>query len=469
MKNIYLCLFLSTIFISCNQDNSIDGEKNVNNKKVYLTLSEYKSIAYDTPKELSENDILKAAKTFSMSEKEKGETKGTTIKNITITKKEYISENSHSPKSKSSIDSVHIPMYTVEIESENSSTKDIAIISGDERTSRLLAYYSVSDSAYINTNICDVVECTNMLVDMAKYAAFDELKVIRQLQDSLRNQTINKISTELNISENQILFEDIKDQIAIIDNNTKATIIRDEDANSLIVSSRYGPWCDVRWDNGMPYNRLMPQSCPNNWLWDNRYPISSIVVAVAQSFCFFKPNLTIGSTNINWNYLKEKPEIYETTDYFGQYVADPLEKRNMVATLMKYIGEQCSVTYYCDGSSVNVTNVINFLSRMGIAIDGQQSLNITNLKNSILNLKPVIMYGQTNTGGGHHWIADGLISVISYEPSGIVTTQYLHANMGYGKSYTGYFLLPSNNTMSFNTGFAHFEKNIVMYPNMRRK
>lgn len=33
------------------------------------------------------------------------------------------------------------------------------------------------------------------------------------------------------------------------------------------VIGRFGPWCEVKWDVGMPYNRTMPQECPNNWLW----------------------------------------------------------------------------------------------------------------------------------------------------------------------------------------------------------
>lgn len=161
--------------------------------------------------------------------------------------------------------------------------------------------------------------------------------------------------------------------------------------------------------------------------------------------------------------MKENEEIHEDSDYFGQYVQDPIRRRNMVANLMKYIGEQCGVIYNCNGASVNFSNVINFLSNYGISIDGKQNFDVSKMTKYIEDLNPIIMYGQTSTNGGHWWLIDGMIAVMSDNQ---VINKYVHANMGMGKSYTGFYYVSSG--MTFDASFAHFTKNICMYPNIRR-
>ena len=81
--------------------------------------------------------------------------------------------------------------------------------------------------------------------------------------------------------------------------NTRANMIIDSSTIPGTVIGRFGPWCEVKWDVGMPYNRTMPQECPNNWLWDNRYAISSVVVAVAQAMAYFQPNMSVYNENID--------------------------------------------------------------------------------------------------------------------------------------------------------------------------
>ena len=118
----------------------------------------------------------------------------------------------------------------------------------------------------------------------------------------------------------------------------------------------------------------MEQNCSDNWLWDYRYPISSVVIATAEIMSFYKPIVYIDGTRIDWDYLCEKEEIHDTSDYFGSYTKDPDDKCLMIAKLMKFIGEQCGVKYQCNSSSVNFSNIIKFLKKIW-DIRGQHAEN----------------------------------------------------------------------------------------------
>lgn len=468
-------LFIS-LFTSCEDSvNQPTNEKTKFNKVVELNIDEYISIAYDTPKELTESNIVEIVNTF-ISSKAKMRSLNSTKSNtavIDIESKTYVS-NGGTTKSESENGTIFsIPLYTVKI--NNNGSNDIALVAGDERIPYVLAYYGAKEE---NEAILDENNISNeILIEYSKHLLFQELEYIEKLKDSLRTSTISKIATELNLSPEQVNFDDIKGQIVIENQQTttKSNMITDPSSINGRVVGFAGPWCDVKWDVGMPYNRTMPQSCPNNWLWDNRYAISSVVVATAQILAYFEPNMYVYGQLIDWEYLKENEEIFERSDYLGSYVADPLKKRNMVANLMKYIGEQCDVDYYCSGATVNFKNVQNFLKRYGITIDGKQDLCVTKMIESIDNIAPIMMYGQTSTGGGHWWLIDGMLvtqeRIKTRRGTTITqTSHYAHANMGMGKAYCGYYYVRPGRIVyrpTFNPSFAHFEKNIVMYPNIR--
>lgn len=445
MKYLFLLIFLTTT--SCS--NVVDVQKN-EKESIELTYDEFLSVANESHRELTEKEVIDVVENFI---KSSDRLKTRTISNPKISvKKKIYSEYSKNRN-------LQIPLYNVVV--DNTSFQDIALVSGDSRIPFILAYYSVDKNKdELNMRQFD----TDIMLNISKEMLFYELNRIVKISDSLCDKTKSKISEILNIKKNDIRLADVSSHILIKDRkNTRASMIINPSTIPGTIIGRFGPWCEVKWDVGMPYNRTMPQVCSDNWLWDNRYAISSVVVAVAQAMAYFQPDISVYNENIDWGYLKENEEIHENSDYFGQYVQDPIRRRNMVANLMKYIGEQCGVIYNCNGASVNFSNVINFLKRYGISIDGKQNFDVTKMTQYIENLNPIIMYGQTNTGGGHWWLIDGMIAVMSDNQ---VINKYVHANMGMGKSYTGFYYVSSG--MTFDASFANFTKNISMYPNMRR-
>lgn len=443
MKNLFLLVLL--IITSC--DNVVDIPKNKENS-IELTYDEFLSIANESHRELTEKEVIDIVENFMKSSNEFKSRTALNL-NMSVEKKSYI-EYSKNKK-------LQLPLYNIVVNSTN--FQDIAIVSGDSRMPFILAYYSIDKKK------SDIDQPDNdMMLNISKEMLLNDLNSIVRICDSLCDKTKSKISEKLNIEKNKIRLADISSRILIKDTkNTRANMIIDSSTIPGTVIGRFGPWCEVKWDVGMPYNRTMPQECPNNWLWDNRYAISSVVVAVAQAMAYFQPNMSVYNENIDWSYLKENEEIHEDSDYFGQYVQDPIRRRNMVANLMKYIGEQCGVIYNCNGASVNFSNVINFLSNYGISIDGKQNFDVSKMTKYIEDLNPIIMYGQTSTNGGHWWLIDGMIAVMSDNQ---VINKYVHANMGMGKSYAGFYYVSSG--MTFDASFAHFTKNICMYPNIRR-
>lgn len=333
-----------------------------------------------------------------------------------------------------------------------------AIVSGDKRFPYVLASFKSN-----TTKDDDNVDIPPILY--AKNLLSNNVRKIKQIKDSLYNSTIDKINRTLGKNFDDLTEEDKRSLISIKEGSmSRATIITNP-PNDAIAGN--GPFITVCWNQGMPYNQLMPQTCPDNWLWDYRYPISSSVVAVSQILSYIRPTIIINGTTINWKYLCEKEEIHDTSDYFGTYVKDPEEKCSMIAQLMKYVGDQCNVSYSCNSSSVYPQKIIDFFNRYKIHIDNGQNLDVTKLKSSIDELRPVLMYGQDSNGGGHWWVVDGYRTQVAtrgtFFPGYNV---YMHANMGKGKSYNGYYLVDSNGSLTFDTQFAHFNKNLKMYGNI---
>ena len=437
----FFTVIIVFIILSCscqNFNDAIDYESDTNGD-IELSIEEIASISFTDTTKLNETEIKEILNTH--------------IKNL------YTSYSTEVPiikkMSKAYIDNRISLIYEVEFEF-NGYNK--ALVSGDRRFPYVLASFKLDvHNSEENIDIAPILYAKGLLSN--------NIHQIEQIKDSLYQKTKLKLEKIFGKDFNSLNDRDLSSLISFNrDSKSRATIITNPPSDAIAGN---GPLISVSWNQGMPYNKLMPQSCPENWLWDNRYPISSVVVATAQIFSFFKPSMNVYGNKIDWNYLCEKEEIHDTYDYFGSYTKDPDDKCLMIAQLMKYIGEQCGVSYSCNSSTVYPQKVIDFFKNYNINIDNGQNLDVSKLKASIDELRPVLMYGQDTNGGGHWWVVDGYRT----QPATRGTffpgyNVYMHANMGKGKSYTGYYLVGSDGTLTFDTTFAHFNKNLKMYGNI---
>lgn len=448
---IMSCLvFISIVFFSC-QENSNTEDENYNDT-IELSQEELLSILFNDSSELTENEVVNILNIYLNNEIQTRQTQ----ENFKI---EKIKKSNANLYSQSRASKMNTSLYEIDI--KNNLGDYTAIVSGDKRFPFVLAYFIKGNQKHEDA-FSEILP-----LDYSKDILSNHIRYIELLKDSLGSSTLEKIAKATGIASKDIDLERIKDNITLkSEMNTRATIITNPPSDAIAGN---GPFVKVSWDCGMPYNQLMAQNCSDNWLWDYRYPISSVVVATAEIMSFFKPSMNASGTNIDWEYLCQKEEIHDTSDYFGSYTKDQDDKCMMIAKLMKYIGEECGVTYQCSSSSVNFNNVISFLNRYGIYVNGGgQNMNVTTLKASIDELRPVFIYGQTSSGSGHWWIVDGYRTQVttrgSFFPGFNV---YIHANMGMGKSYTGYYLVDSNGSLTFDASFAHFNTHLKMYPDVR--
>ena len=441
---ILLALCYAICILAACQDadyNTMSNSEKQQSKSILLSQDEYKSIANDNPAELTSNEINHLINDFAFS---KSKSRNTSHVDFKIISKYYISDSSKS-RSINPIRKDSIPIIKI-----STNNNDIFYLSIDTRCPKVIAYLPNSkDSTFQNT-----------VLVMSENMVYSQISQIEYLRDSLRAPTIQKVQANLGVTEQEYDFNNIKKYLSVKEASSSRANVTDYPSGQII--QMYGPFLDTKWDSGAPYSNMMPAvDCSDLW-WTEQYPVGVIAVAAAQILAYYEPALSIGKYTMNWSYLKEKPEIVEP-NYFVS--GDPLDKREMIASFMKYCSDQCGISYNCTTSSYYMSTVRSFLSRFGINMDNSTEFNISSIKNSIAQVRMVLCQGVATTGGGHSWILDGYTLVKSgslyYE-----TDSYLHANMCMGSSGTGYYLVNSDNSISFNTGFAEFASNISMYANI---
>lgn len=255
MKKYILTLLASVMMMSCEQQN--DYIVNNESPKLELTKDEFTSIAFDNLQELTDYQVVGVVEKF-LSHNLNKQARTSSIKDIKVDKKYYVSNKDDiSPTPKKHL--YNIPVYSVTVENDN--CRDVALVSGDERVPFVIAHYTIDKNReeYFKQNDLN----NDLMLDLSKNQIFQELEYIENLQDSLRYNTLKKISESLNIEVENVKFGDIKNKLVIKEEkvSTRADMIVDPNNIFGTVIGRFGPWCHVKWDVGMPYNRTMPQEC----------------------------------------------------------------------------------------------------------------------------------------------------------------------------------------------------------------
>jgi len=451
-KSLILISVLTAGLYACNKQDA--AENVAPGDKITLTEPEYNSLYNDSLKEISEGQMVSMLTDFMNNAAKKPSTKSA------VSIKHYaIAPFKITTKSATGAD---IPLYNLTSVSNTGDTAT-AVVSAYARCPQIVAFVNGSK----NLNDPKTPESVKMLLNSSLLAYEDFYEQANKATDSLKASAIDKIATSLAISKSDVSPAAVKGRIAVKKAPvTKYAMEKDPLStrpNHQLISNTF-PMMLTSWNQGMPYNRLMPQSCPDNWLWDYRYAISSAAIAIAQILAFYEAPITMNGTTMDWYYLTENKEIWEETDYFGNYVQDPIERRNMVAELMRGVTQQAGITYTCTGSSTNINTVRNYLNTKSITLGTETSYNYTSIRNSVADLKLVLMYGQTAQSQGHWWLIDGAMTT---RIAGTLAPDFnfIHTNMGLGETYNGYYLMGDNR---FETGFATFTQGFKLYPNIVR-
>lgn len=500
MKKIVLSqlILIASALISCTDKLENTEVNNSQTSQLVLTSDEYASIAYDNPKELPENEIIniiydfkrinsKFKKQFIATKEEKP--------NISIYNKYYLTIGVNHSRS---IDSLQInaPIFEVEL-TNNDGTKDLTVVCGDERAPKVLLYaenYKYSDPM----NNIDI----KYLVEIAKLSILSDIEYIENVKSEKRTSTLNKISKELNIANEQITEDIIKREITIADsNNTREyNPINGIDINKIPsrIVSMVPPMSDIVWKQSAPYNYQMPIGP----IWDGgagvyegNYLVGCGNIAIATLFSILRPSM-VGETStgrqilIDWDYITSQKTITDES---------PTRMIEMIGSLLRIIYNKTkSYPDFIDVKTYDEDN--NQIIKKGIASTSTPSDGMLNYlqtmtsysgaigfdpnlaKQSLLNYNPILLFGSGhfvddnhkpmtgddyNYSPGHGWIIDGYCTT---KKAGLPTNDlYWSVNMGWGNGSSNVYFKSSNNALDCDVIFRFNNEACIVYNTQEQK
>ena len=474
MKKVILSqlILITSILISCTDKLENTEVNNNPTNQVVLTSNEYASIAYDNPKELSEDEITNVIYDFKRINSEFKKQFITTKEDkpkISIINKYYLTNSRNHSRSADSIQ-INVPIFEVEL-TNNSGTKEMTIVCGDERAPKVLLFtenYQFSQPMNIDMRY---------LVEIAKLNILSDIKYIEKLKSEKRSSTLDKISQSLNISKEQITEDIIKRNITIIDNSNSREYnpINGIDISKIPsrIVSMVPPISDIVWHQEAPYNDQMPIG--NIWdghmgTYQGHYLVGCGNIAVATLFSILKP-VMVGETAagrqilIDWDYLTAQ----KTITYYSS--PDLIE---MTASLLRAIYNKTrSFPNYVDFNTYDEDN--NPIIKRGIAststptegmleylqtmttYSGSTGFNPELAKQSLQNYNPILLYGNGHyvdnnrlpitkdpykDKPGHGWIIDGYCT--TKKSSSPNSDLYWSVNMGWGKGSSAVYFKANN-------------------------
>lgn len=465
--------------------------------KIVLTPEEFVSIAYDNPKELTEEEISNVISNFRNNIKVGKElnTRNSEISKISVKKKYYITENNNIVETVTTTRSttpkeLTVPIFEVELSNDDGG-KSLAVICGDERVPEVLFY---SENYYSDTNINNEIR---YLLELSKKNILSDIQQVEHIKSTKRDSTLYKIAQQLNISEGEISYPIIKDQIVTTDeistrNNNPGNQIGGQSRPTSDVVGFVNSMSKVSWAQGNPYNYDMPVMMVfDNHAGEHEANISvgCANVAIGILLSIIKPAMSLNNgQRINWDYVTSVesimyiPELPEygspkdlvdmITGLLAQIAAATesypfYEEKELidVDTERKYIK---SVITQTNTPTINIVNYLrsmaNFSGNEGYRFNGNQA------KQSLFEKKPVLLCGSgqivddngniLRQAGGHAWLIDGV--VITKKPRQSEVDHYWSVNLGWGDWSRSYFRT-SNNLQNCDVVFSSTDGNIAYY------
>lgn len=464
MKKL-LPLLLISILAACSQSLENEGFDTSSEKLLNLTQEEYLSIAYNDPSELDSIEVKTLASDFltSIEEKEKENNASTRSVNadfsLNVRSKSYFTENNTSSTRASFVgEDIELPIYEINV----SSNKGVGVVyvSADKRNAEVITYIpnpAKDEELFVKSG-------SAFLVKWAKESSYERLIEVEKIRKELHNATVTKISKELGIDESQVTIDNIIDKISVA--GTRATPVN---GPSTSVVSMVLPLVKTEWSQDGPYNLALPK--PNAPSTQAHVYTGCAVTAACQLMTTIQPNLTLGGTTIDWNYLTETPTINSNA---------PQRKLDMLGKLHTWVFNQLDAQPqydywgYHNGTGVSALSQVefygNYFNHSGeySAYDPDALLRSFNLQH------PSLIRGQ-----GHAWIVDGYIIANKAETSTPKSTRsviiqyydmFWHANLGWGGTANGYYKLKPDANVEFESGnYTFTTEGLYIYPGLYKK
>lgn len=459
MKIISLSLFFAGITLfSCSNEDTKDLSTDL--KKIELNKNEILSIAYDDAKELTDNEIFNMVSSFANIDN--NGISRSICTSFEITKRTYINKEGEFPNKEIASRSIRtekeITSEICEIEFQNDTVKGLAVVATNAQLPSIIAFipHKSEDS---------MMECTGAkeLLHAAKSSYLYKAIKTKELIDSLRQPTLEKISKNLNMPISEISYEKIEDNIVVTDAaSSRATAIQGAPDGIEVLPSSIKPFIKTNWGQEDPYNGFFYNENKMDWIRTNNngqmwgaVPVGCVNVALTQimGYTHLKKNPPVsftipGSNTIytpNFIAITNKPTINELTgsNYLNlQYLMLNFYDMNKTTSKKDWDGAVIE-------SCVSEENMINTMNRF-FNYNPKATFNGDQVWASLRNNNPILMLS-TN----HAFIISGLlITEKSRQTRQLVKTNdvYWHANLGWGDENTGYYQLDENANTFFEAG-----------------
>ena len=455
-NNYYLSLvLLGVTLFSCTNEST--NEFTSDKKKIELTKNEVLSIAWDDAKELSDKDLLDIVGSFSAMENN-----GTTRSNATslkITKRTYINKEGEFDKQALASRAAHakddIISEICEVEFNNKTAKGKAVVATNAQLPSVLAYIP-------NIGNESVMEQSgaNELLHASKASYLYRVTKTKELVDSLKLPTLQKISKELQIPINEITYDKIKDYIVLTDASnasTRVTAVQGQPAGIAKLSSSIDPYIKTNWGQDEPYNGCFSWDekkvdwvrTGSNGKTKKAVPVGCVNVAIAQlmgythlrvyhPLIFHFPGAPATHTfQPDFFRMTAKPTIQEVPGAGADHIKYLMFDLYDINKTTSQKAQDGAVI----GSEVSEENMLNTMNKY-FKYNPKSAFNGDQVWASLRNKNPILMLTKD-----HAFIISGiLITEKSSQTRQLVKTNdvYWHANFGWADAATGYYQLDHN-------------------------
>ena len=452
--------FLSAIvclssFHSCLNDISEDS---ASKQSINLNKDEVLSISYDETKDLDEKTLFNMVSSFANLQNETTTRSNVssfkTIKESFINKEGEFEEKEQATRAAN--DEITSKIY--EIEFSNGSSTGRAIVSANANFPAIIAFIPQCS----NEKMIEQTGASDLLHAAKASYLYNTIKM-KELVDSLRLPTLEKISKKLELPINEISYEKIKDNIVITStgSDTRSTPVQIENITMRIITSQStAPLVKTNWGQGDPYNGWFPYMRLQDWVRTanggknyTSVPAGCVNIAMAQmmththrrripqiSFPTPTPpgSPTFGQTfKPNWDFMVTTPKL-DDPGALGlldaQQLIVVLYKENKTTSQKDYDGAVIS-------SDVTETNMLNTMNKY-FKYNPKADFN-ADMAWAALREKNLVLMLTTN----HAFIISGiLVTEKSVSTRELVKSNdvYWHANLGWANEGTGYYQLDSN-------------------------
>lgn len=483
-KNIIIITtFIGLLIASCVDEIHKEAIDNVGSIQILLTPEEYTSIAYDTPRELSQSEIFSIVDEFqniNSKIENKEITRSADISNITVIDKYYIKSDqkgivkSSITRSKN-LQGIDIPIFEIELSKANNK-KDYVVVCGDDRAAKVFFY---AKDYYPNNRMS--LE-TKYLFELSKKNILSEVELVEKIKSEKRDSTLIKISKKIKIPKEQVSYNNLKKYIVTTDDiNTKSVLNPPGGVNKPTrIISFVNPMTKITWSQDYPYNNEFPigpvYSGGKHYDMTN-YSVGCANIAVATLFSVIKPAMVgysnNGETLVDWDYVTSMKSIYIDED--PAYSSPPKLVSMVTGLLLKIYEGTKSFPVYREmevyDENINLVrknviistdtksgNMLDYVRKMAtFSGDKNTVFNAESARQSLFAKKPVLLFGNgyyvndsfqiteeyKNQHPGHAFLIDGYF--MTKRSGQVGNDHYWSVNMGWGNSMSkGYFKTQDN-------------------------